>query len=216
MATMDLQNLIERGKTFADIKKSQELSEWRVDVEQWLKENNKLTAEIVKDLEKIKAHGNAFKTSFDVVAYLEKCQETSKSKNIFVAMWFCPDMDKIYKDTYKPVIESLGYEAIRVDEQKYNDLIVEQIYEEIRKSIAIIADVTGNRGGVYHEAGIARGLKLSGKTMEIIFTCRKAEFEGKEGAPHFDVSGNHIIVYEDETMLKDKLRARITGTLGAV
>ena len=44
---------------------------------------------------------------------------------------------------------------------------------QIRKSKFLIADFTGQRGGVYYEAGFAYGLGLP-----VIWTCRKDWFDG--------------------------------------
>ena len=53
-----------------------------------------------------------------------------------------------YEEVYKPVIQSLNYVAMRIDEKQFNGSIIGEITSEITNSIALIADLTGNRGGV--------------------------------------------------------------------
>jgi nucleoside 2-deoxyribosyltransferase len=48
--------------------------------------------------------------------------------------------------------------AIRVDREHFGDRIDDRIIAEIRRCRFIVADFTGQRGGVYFEAGFALGL----------------------------------------------------------
>ncbi len=116
---------------------------------------------------------------------------------------FSVDMSSIYENGYKTVIQSLNYSAMRIDEKDYTGLIINEITSEINNSIALIADLTGNRGGVYYEAGIARGLQICNHPIKLILTC-KQDFFDKEKV-HFDVSGDKILLYENENDLKIKL-----------
>ena len=77
----------------------------------------------------------------------------------------------------------------------------------IRGSRFIIADFTGDRGGVYFEAGFANGL---GKP--VIWTVRK-DWLNKL---HFDTRQfNHITWADGEYLeLKEALRLRIEATIG--
>jgi len=60
---------------------------------------------------------------------------------------------------------------------EHNEKIDDLIVAEIRKSGLVVADFTGDRGGVYFEAGYARGLGLP-----VIWPCRKDWLEKL----HFD------------------------------
>ena len=93
----------------------------------------------------------------------------------------------------------------------YIGLIIEEIEADIKDSIAVIADLTGNRGGVYYEAGIARGLQLCNHTLKLILTCKKDFFES-EGV-HFDLRGDNILIYQNINELKEKLRKRLETVL---
>ena len=131
----------------------------------------------------------------------------TKRSQIFVAMMFSAETDRIYEKVYRPVIQSMDYVALRIDEKQFNGSIIKEITTEITDSIAMIADLTGNRGGVYYEAGIARGLQLCNHPIKLIFTCRRDFFDNEK--VHFDVSGDNILLYNDDEDLNNKLKMRL-------
>lgn len=140
------------------------------------------------------------------------------SNTAFVAMWFSGEMDSAYQNAIKPAIESEEcghFKAFRVDKKEHNNDITDEIIAEIKASRFVVADMTGYRGGVYYEAGYARGL---GK--EVIITCRKDWFDGDEKDGewikeriHFDINHLNIIVWETEGELKQRLINRIRATI---
>jgi hypothetical protein len=72
---------------------------------------------------------------------------------------------------YKAIYDS-GYDPRRVDQQHHHlNKVDDEIVAEIRRSRFLVADFTCEpgkvRGGVYFEAGFARGLNIP-----IIWTCR--------------------------------------------
>lgn len=79
------------------------------------------------------------------------------------------------------------------------------IVAEIRKSSFLIADFTGDRGGVYFEAGFAKGLGIP-----VIFSCKKGEWTDKL---HFDTRQYNHIIWETPTDLAVKLQNRIAATI---
>ena len=113
--------------------------------------------------------------------------EKSNSKRVFVAMWFTDEMRKVFNDHIKPAIGEIGYEPFTIDMKEHNDDICDHIIAEIRQCKFIVADFTGNRGGVYFEAGFGYGL---GKP--VIWTCRKDVLE----EVHFDVNHYNFIAWE--------------------
>lgn len=151
----------------------------------------------------------------------------NESDQIFVAMWFGSDeQTELYKTGIKPAIEAAGYTPIRIDDTQHNAKIDDQIIAEIRKSKAIIVDMTcglakpiGNwgksdqvgapRGGVFYEAGFAAGLNLP-----VIWTVKKEQAE-IENVVHFDVRQfNQIRWTSDLADFSERLRFRIEATLG--
>jgi nucleoside 2-deoxyribosyltransferase len=103
----------------------------------------------------------------------------------FVAMWFNDLVTPAFRDGIEPAITETGYRAIRIDLQEHSDSVIDRIIAEIKESRFVVADFTGQRGGVYFEAGFARGLGLN-----VIRTCKDDHLENL----HFDVKGFNVIV----------------------
>ena len=134
-----------------------------------------------------------------------KLRETQReSDQAFVAMWFDPELDTIWEQGLKPALEETGYRPIRIDLVEHNEKICDRIVAEIRRSGLLIADFTGNRGGVYFEAGYAMGLGIP-----VIWTCRKRDID----SVHFDTRQYNHITWESAEDLKLQLADRIQATL---
>jgi len=197
------------------------VSEWVYEVESFLEEINEQNEEAWILIDGIKQQGAAFNRCENLVAllrqlYRKKYDNISippikKRNQIFVAMMFSAETDVTYKMVYKPVIQSLDYVSLRIDEKQFNGSIIREITTEIADSVALIADLTGNRGGVYYEAGIARGLQLCNHPIKLILTCQRRFFD--EEKVHFDVSGENIILYSDNDDLSSKLTMRLNAVL---
>jgi hypothetical protein len=127
-----------------------------------------------------------------------------KSDQAFVAMWFDPNLDEAWKNGFKPALQETGYDPIRVDLTEHNEKICDRIIAEIRKSALVVADFTGQRGGVYFEAGLAMGLNIP-----VIWTCRDTDIENL----HFDTRQYNHIVWSNPAELKKKLIDRVEATL---
>ena len=169
----------------------------------------------------IKRQGDAFQRCENLVAllrqlYKKKYDKVSippitKRNQIFVAMMFAEETASTYEQVYKPVVQSLNYSVMRIDEKQFNGSIIGEITTEITDSVALIADLTGNRGGVYYEAGIARGLQLCNHPIKLILTCKQSFFDSER--VHFDVSGDNIVLYKNDDDLKQKLAKRLQAVL---
>jgi hypothetical protein len=128
-----------------------------------------------------------------------------KSDQAFVAMWFDPSLDEVWENGFKPALEQTGYDnPIRIDLAEHNEKVCDRIIAEIRKSALVVADFTGQRGGVYFEAGFAMGLGIP-----VIWTCRDTDIEKL----HFDTRQYNHIVWSDPADLKKRLINRIEATL---
>ncbi|MBI4801046.1 MAG: nucleoside 2-deoxyribosyltransferase [Elusimicrobia bacterium] len=140
------------------------------------------------------------------VADIERGAAALLYKQAFVAMWFDGSMDQAWDTGFKPgVEEGTEIKAVRVDLKEHNDKICDVIIAEIRKSSFLVADFTGNRGGVYFEAGFAKGLGIP-----VIFTCQKGEWEKQL---HFDTRQYNHVIWESPEDLKTKLKSRIQATI---
>ena len=112
------------------------------------------------------------------MAGLRKIEKRDDCEQCFIAMWFDDSM-KIYAEAVKRAIINAGYRPYIANEDLHNDQIMPRVLNEIRNSRFVIADLTSNvltpdkdksgvRGGVYYEAGYAKGLGLP-----VILTCDK-------------------------------------------
>lgn len=139
---------------------------------------------------------------------LEK--KAQKSNSVFVAMWFHESTNLFAECTLK-AINKAGYEGKIVNRLHHNNYIMDEVINLIQESRFIIADFTctqefmiegkvygGVRGGVYYEAGFAKGL---GKN--VIITCRDDEVS--EERRHFDINQLNTIFWTQEN---DKLKVR--------
>jgi len=136
-----------------------------------------------------------------------KMKETTMPKKFcFVLMPFDNQFDDIYSLGIKQSCIDAGAYCERVDEQIFNEPILERIYNQISKADIIIADMTDRNPNVFYEVGYAHAL---GKTT--ILLTQKAEdipFDLK----HFP----HIIYNNKIVKLKDDLTQRVKWCLDNV
>jgi hypothetical protein len=113
---------------------------------------------------------------------------TSPKTFVFILMPFSDEFDDVYQLGIKPACEKAGAYAERVDEQIFNETILQRIYNQIAKADVVIAEMTGRNPNVFYETGYAHAL---GKN--VILLTQKAEdipFDLKH-FPHI-VYGNKI------------------------
>lgn len=209
----ELNSLIKRGESL-DSKDVQSITDWVFEVESYLKQSNLQTKETNIWIKNVKIHGFTFNDGNCLISYLKQQNNSislpsiTKRNQVFVAMWFNSEMDEIY-ECCERVVQSNNYVCCRIDKIEYDGSIIGQIAEEINNSVIMIADLTGNRGGVYYEAGIAKGLSLCKHPIRLILTCKKECFDNPNTRPHFDVAGDNIILYKSIEDLETKLNKRI-------
>lgn len=133
-------------------------------------------------------------------------REGVDSNKVFVAMWFDESLADVWENGFEAAIRSCNYDPVRVDNVQYNHKICDEIIANIRSAKFVVADFTGQRGGVYYEAGFAHGL-----AKHLILTCRKDDFE--EDRVHFDLNHHNFIVWEEVDDLVQKLVLRIKATI---
>jgi nucleoside 2-deoxyribosyltransferase len=134
---------------------------------------------------------------------IERNIEINYSKQVFVAMWFDSKMDKAFNAIEKAVLEC-GLNTVRIDRKEHNNEISGEILFEIKKSKIVIADVTGQRNGVYFEAGFAMGHQKN-----VIWSCKDDDLKNI----HFDTRQYNHVVWEDENDLYIKMKNRLLATL---
>ena len=126
------------------------------------------------------------------------------SDTAFVAMWFTDELESAWEDGFKPALEEEGWNPIRIDKKQHNDKIDDQIVASIRRSGLVVADFTGQRGGVYFEAGFALGLGLP-----VIWTVKETGLEHL----HFDTRQYNHIGWKDPEDLRERLQLRLQATV---
>jgi nucleoside 2-deoxyribosyltransferase len=134
---------------------------------------------------------------------IEKNLDKNYSKQVFVAMWFDSTMDNAYAAIEK-AIDECGLNILRIDRKEHNNEISGEILFEIKKSKIIIADVTGQKNGVYFEAGFAMGHQKT-----VIWSCRENDLENI----HFDTRQYNHVLWVDEKDLYSKMKNRLLATL---
>jgi hypothetical protein len=122
----------------------------------------------------------------------------------FVAMWFSDQTRDAYEHGIEPAISEAGFKPIRIDRKEHNNEIPDEIIAEIRNSEFMVADFTGQRAGVYYEAGFAMGLG-----RRVIWCCRKDEI----GNLHFDTNHKNHIDWQTPQELRNRLYTRIRMTI---
>jgi hypothetical protein len=132
---------------------------------------------------------------------LEETKRSGRSSNrAFVAMWFDQAMDDLYTKAVDPAIRGARYLPLRIDRLEHVNRIDDEIIGQIKRSRFMVADFTGQRHGVYFEAGLMMGL---GRT--VIWMCSKDELEKM----HFDVRQFNFIDYKSLEDARSRLYNRI-------
>jgi hypothetical protein len=128
-----------------------------------------------------------------------------QSSFAFVAMWFDPSMNEVYDEGIEPAIRESGYKSLRIDRVQHANRIDDEIIGRIKGSHFMVADFTGQRAGVYFEAGLMLGL---GRT--VIWMCRREELKNI----HFDTRQYNFIDYENVAEAKKRLYDRVIAIEG--
>ena len=137
----------------------------------------------------------------------------SRGSQAFVAMWFDAIVTPAFTEGIQPALEEVGYIPRRIDMVEHNEKIDDEIIAQIRQSGILVADMTGKRGGVYYEAGFAKGLNIP-----VIWTIQDRLIETGQGKQpevetvHFDTRQYNFIVWKDAADLKEKLINRLRAT----
>jgi hypothetical protein len=139
---------------------------------------------------------------------LEQMREANPESPIgFCAMWFADDVKLLWTEAVEPAIRRAGYDPKRIDQHEHVNKIDDEIVAMIRRSRFVVADFTGQRGGVYFEAGYALGLGL-----RVIWLCRDDEKKDV----HFDTRQYNFLFWKpgEYADLAARLQNRIEATLG--
>jgi hypothetical protein len=130
----------------------------------------------------------------------------------FVAMNF----DEKYQDLRRAIEQAIGkagYTPVVVSQDVYTGGVMDRVLARIREARFVVVDYTGNRGGVYYEAGFALGL---GKLA--IHSCMQEQLDSadKKDTLHFDVRHLKILPWKTDQLPKyaEDLENHIVALLG--
>ena len=84
--------------------------------------------------------------------------DTAPKPFVFVLMPFDQSFDDVYRFGIKETCNEVGAYAERVDEQMYDERILDRIYNQIAKADIVVADMTGRNANVFYETGYAHAL----------------------------------------------------------
>lgn len=116
----------------------------------------------------------------------------------FIIMPFNHLLNPIYESIIKPILKELTYNPLRADEIFTSKPIIDDIWENIKKSKFLIADLTGRNPNVFYELGLAHAL-----LKEVILLTQNLN-----DIP-FDLRHYRIIVYQDSISGADKLKSTL-------
>lgn len=124
-------------------------------------------------------------------------QSTKPKYFCFVLMPFDPKFNDTYQLGVKQACSDAGAYCERVDEQNFEERILDRIYNQIAKADLVVADMTDRNPNVFYEVGYAHAL---GKPTVLL--TRSAE-----DIP-FDLKHFQHIVYGDSI---SRLKLELTG-----
>jgi len=117
----------------------------------------------------------------------------------FVLMPFDKCFDDLYRFGIKDTAASLGITAERVDEQMFQEGILDRIHRQIAAADIVIAEMTGHNPNVFYEVGYAHGLQK----VCVLLTTRAEDIP-------FDLKHQRHIVHEGSIQA---LKSRLTDEL---
>lgn len=161
---------------------------------------------LVEEMNYISGHPNYMITPKGW-AYIDSLKyKNADSQMAFIAMWFDKTMNNFHESIENSLLDT-GYEPKRVDRHEHVNRIDDEIIALIRQSKFIVADYTGQRGGVYFESGFAHGLGLP-----VVWTCKEDDLENL----HFDTNHYNFLIWEEDNLseFEEKLKNRILAVIG--
>lgn len=129
----------------------------------------------------------------------DRLHSTAPKPFVFVLMPFSDAFNDVYRFGIKGAADEAGAYAERVDEQHYDESILDRIYNQISKADVVVADMTGQNPNVFYEVGYAHAL---GKIV-LLLTQDAADIP-------FDLKQRpHIVYGGDVGKLRDDLLPRL-------
>lgn len=130
-----------------------------------------------------------------------------------------PQIDHLCAHAIVPALESLEFDAKRVDKHNKGGLLKSEIIQFIQSSEIIVADLTNARPNVYLEIGYAMGID---KFSNLVLVVREDHFPSSQNYDphgpriHFDLAGYDILAWNADRLdefrveLEKRIRRRLT------
>src|ERR1043165_7677746 len=126
-------------------------------------------------------------------------EDTKPKTFVFVLMPFSSEFTDIYEVGIKQACKDASAYCERVDEQIFDESILERVYNQISRADVIVAEMTGRNPNVFYEVGYAHALN-----KRVILLTQKAD-----DIP-FDLQQFPHIIYDGKiSTLKSQLEARV-------
>lgn len=156
--------------------------------------------------------GSFCKVTDDGWNWLARKPREESLATAFVAMNFATAYDDLRKAIVN-AITNAGYRPIVISSDLYSGGIMDRVLARIREARFVVADFSGNRGGVYYEAGFALGM---GKT--VIHSCSKEQLDSTDQKErlHFDVAHLKMIPWTADHLdhYSEEIENHILAVLG--
>src|SRR3989338_10171249 len=101
------------------------------------------------------------------------------------------DIDKMWKKVYEPIANSLGFEAIRIDERDNGKIKIDQIYNHLSTADLVIGDLTYGRPNCYYEIGYVMAKRAAIERQDEIILCIKKGYK-----VHFDLAAYEVMRWD--------------------
>lgn len=171
-------------------------------LECWNNYNQDLLARLKPTKEELEGLLDQEHSTNGVTACLKILQRILRPR-CFVAM---PFLDHELPNTYETIEAVLlehGYQAVRMDREKFSGNIVEEIWDSIRHCDLAIVDLTRHKPNVYYEMGIAHALNKP--TLIMIHSSNGMV---PDDIP-FDIRVQRILPYGSTQSLRAHLKAQL-------
>ncbi len=151
-----------------------------------------------------KAHNTRLQSAGTLLKTEEstKKMREQKAPHLFAIIPFSSEMDDVYYLGIHDTAKALGCSCDRVDQIEFVGPILDKIYDSIKNSRIILAELSTPNVNVYYELGYAHAL---GKPTILIT-------KDISTSP-FDVKGYNHIIYSSIRDLRSKLKARLEAIL---
>jgi hypothetical protein len=120
-------------------------------------------------------------------------------------MPFAASFDDAYELAIKPACDAAGAYAERIDEQIFQENILQRMYNQVARADLVIADLSGRNANVFYEAGYAHACR-----KQVIFLAHDA------AEVPFDVRAYPPVFYgADLVYLRQELEQKVRRVLEA-